>query len=81
VTRGPCIFRIYVALSVSAVFSVQRQTSGAFVTENMNQGSALAANAGYMFDVLVDVGEKIDFQSTVTGTVLKLSVVEKDDAK
>jgi hypothetical protein len=80
-TKGPCIFRIYVALSVSGIFSVQRQNQGPAVTENLNQGVALTAAAAYMFDILVDQGEKIDFQTTVSGIVLKLCVVEKDDAK
>lgn len=77
----PCLFRIYVVLGTSGIFSVQRLTSGSQVTENMNQGNALTANAAYMFDILVDQGEKIDFQSTSTGTLIKLCVVEKDDAK
>jgi hypothetical protein len=47
----------------------------------MNQGVALTAGAGYMFDVLVDQGERMDFQTSVTGVISKLSVVEKDDAK
>lgn len=80
-TNAPCIFRIYVALSVSGVFSVIRQSSSASTTENMNQGVALTANAGYMFDILVDQSERIDFQTTVAATILKFSVVEKDDAK
>lgn len=80
-TNAPCIFRIYVALGTSGIFSVQRIMSGAQVTENLNQGVALTANAAYMFDILVDQGEKIDFQTTASGTLLKLSVVEKDDAK
>jgi hypothetical protein len=80
-TNAPCIFRVYVALGTSGIFSVQRTMSGTTVTENLNQGVALTANAAYMFDILVDQGEKIDFQSTATGTLLKLSVVEKDDAK
>lgn len=80
--KSPCIFRIYVCLSVAGIFSVQRyDPSRTIAVENMNQGVALTANAGYMFDVLVDQGEGIDFQTTVGATILKLSVVEKDDAK
>ena len=81
-SNAPCIFRIYVVLGTSGVFSVQRRVSaGGFVTENLNQGVALTASAAYMFDILVDTNEYIDFQTTVTGTLLKLLVVEKDDAK
>lgn len=80
-SNPPCIFRIYVVLSVSGVFSVQRTKGGQTVTENLNQGVALTAAAGYMFDILVDNSEYIDFQSTATGLAVKMSVVEKDDAK
>jgi len=80
--KAPCIFRVYVCLSVAGIFSVQRYAPDKQISvENMNQGIALTANAGYMFDVLVDQGEGIDFQTTVAATILKLSVVEKDDAK
>jgi len=77
----PCIWRIYVVLATSGVFSVIRQVGGTLNTELMNQGVALTAGAGYMFDVLVDQGERMDFQTSVTGVISKLSVVEKDDAK
>jgi hypothetical protein len=80
-TKAPCIFRIYVCLATSGIFSVQRYNGAAAVVENLNQGVALTANAAYMFDILVDQGEKIDFQTTVTSVITKLSVVEKDDAK
>lgn len=79
-TNAPCIFRIYVVLGTGGVFSVQRTANGTTSTENLNAGAALTASAAYMFDILVDQGEKIDFQSTASGTLIKLSVVEKDDA-
>jgi hypothetical protein len=82
--KTPCLFRIYIALSVSGIFSIIRQIQGSPITtvqENMNQGVALTAAAGYMFDILVDDGERIDFQTTVAATILKMSVVEKDDVK
>jgi hypothetical protein len=80
-SNPPCIFRIYVVLSVSGILSVQRTKGGQTVAENLNQGVALTAAAAYMFDILVDNSEYIDFQSTATGLAVKMSVVEKDDAK
>jgi hypothetical protein len=77
----PCIWRIYVCLSNAGIFSVQRTAGNTIATENLNSGVALAANAAYIFDIIVDQSEKIDFQTTVTGILLKLSVLEKDDAK
>jgi hypothetical protein len=77
----PCLFRIYVVFGTSGVFSVQRTAGNATQTENLNQGVALTANAAYMFDILAETQENIDFQTTVTGTILKLLVVEKGDVK
>jgi hypothetical protein len=79
--NAPCIFRIYVVLGTAGIFSIIRTAGNASNTEKMNGAVALTAAAGYMFDVLVDQGEYIDFQTSVTGIVVKLSVVEKDDAK
>lgn len=80
--KTPCIFRIYVCLDTAGIFSIQRYDPSRTISiENMNSGTALTASAGYMFDVLVDQGEKIDFQTTVAAKILKLSVVEKDDVK
>jgi hypothetical protein len=80
--KTPCIFRIYICLDTAGIFSVQRTSPDKqVIAENMNQGVALTANAGYMFDVLVDQGEQIDFRTTVAASILKLSVIEKDDIK
>lgn len=80
--KAPCIFRVYVCLSVAGILSVQRYAPDKTIAvENMNQGVALTASAGYMFDVLVDQGEGIDFKTTVAATILKLSVVEKDNVQ
>ena len=78
-SQTPCLFRIYVVLSVAGVFSVQRTRGGTLVVEYMNGGVALAANSAYIFDILVDSSDLIDFQTTVAATILKFSVVEKDD--
>jgi hypothetical protein len=80
-TNSPCIFRIYICLTVSGVFSVIRSGTGTSTTEALNQGVALTAGAAYMFDILVEAGEKVDFQTSVTGVISKLLVIEKDDAK
>ena len=79
--HAPCIFRIYVALDTAGIFSVQRTQGSQTIAENLNQGVALTANAGYMFDILVDDGEFIDFRTTAAGIILKMSIVEKDDCK
>jgi len=77
----PCLFRIYVVFQGAGTLTLYRTTSGQAIPELLNAGGQLSANTAYLFDVLVDQGEKIDFQYSA-GTVLsKLSVVEKDDVK
>jgi len=80
-TNPPCLFRIYVVLQTSGVFSVMRTAGNATQTESLNAGSPLNANVAYMFDILVDQNEFIDFQTNATGIISKLAVYEKDDAK
>lgn len=77
--KAPCMFRINVALSGAGIFSVQRTIAGKTVAGNLNLGTALVANAEYIFDIIVEAGEEIDFQTTGACTILKMSVVEKDD--
>ncbi len=55
---------------------MRRTKAGTTVSEELNAGSALTADAAYLFDVIVDEGETINLQYSVAATVLKLSVVE-----
>lgn len=80
-TGTPTLFRIYVCLSVAGVFNVQRRNGGVTQTENLNAGNALVANAAYIFDILVDAGDTINLQTTVAATIIKCSVVEKDNVE
>ena len=80
-TSTPTLFRIYVCLSVAGVFNVQRTHGGVTVTENLNAGNALVANAAYMFDTLVDAGDTINLQTTVATTIIECSIVEKDNVE
>ena len=79
-TNTPARFRIYVAFNAAGIFSVQRRQGGVTVAEQMNAiGNAvqpLVANCGYMFEILVDAGDTINFQHSVGATVLKLIVME-----
>jgi hypothetical protein len=72
----PCIFRIYITVDTGGVLSIRRTNGGTTVAENLNGGLALSANCAYMWDIVVDQGDTINFQTTVTATVLKLSVDE-----
>jgi hypothetical protein len=77
-TTTPCILRIYICLNTAGVFSVQRTKTAVTIAEQLNSGTALNANAAYMFDILADSGETLNFQTTVAATILKFSVHEID---
>jgi len=75
-TVAPSIFRIYCCFNASGVLSIQRTKAGTTVSEQLNSGMALTANAAYMFDVPVDSEETINIRYSVNATVLKLSIFE-----
>jgi len=75
-TNSPTTFRIYACFDASGVLSVVRTKDGVTVTEQLNDGSALVANGAYMFDIIVESGETINFQYSVNATAIVLKVVE-----
>ena len=75
-TYTPCVFRIYACFAASGVLTVRRTKDGVTVSEQLNSGTALTANAAYLFDIIVDEGETINLRYSVNATCLKLSVVE-----
>lgn len=70
------LFRIYACFSAAGVLSVKRIRGGVTVTEKLNEGSNLSANAAYSFDIVVKSGETINLQYSATATALELSVSE-----
>jgi len=75
-TDTPTIFRIYACFDTAGVLTVRRTSGGTTVSEQLNSGNNLTANASYMFDIIVDSGETINLQYSVNATCLKLSIVE-----
>jgi hypothetical protein len=75
-TNSPTVFRIYATFNVSGVLSVIRTKAGNSVTEQLNSGNALNANAAYIFDIIVESGESINLQYSVNATALVLKVIE-----
>jgi hypothetical protein len=75
-TNSPTVFRIYATFNASGVLSVVRTKAGTSVTEQLNSGNALNANAAYIFDIIVESGESINLQYSVAATALVLKVVE-----
>ena len=75
-TNSPTTFRIYACFNTSGILTVRRTKSGMTVSEQLNDGSALAANGVYMFDIIVESGETINFQYSVNATATALKVLE-----
>ncbi len=75
-TNSPTTFRIYIALDTGGVLDVQRTSGGATVVEELNAGVALAADAAYMFDILVQEDDTINLQTSVGAQILYCIVIE-----
>jgi len=76
-TYTPCIFRIYCCFSVSGVLTVRRTKVAVTVSEELNSGATLNADAAYIFDIIVGgEGETINLQYSVNATCLYLAVIE-----
>lgn len=74
----PSVLRIYASFSASGILSVIRTVNGVSVTEQLNAGNALTANAAYLFDITLDYGETVNLQYSVAATALKVAVYEID---
>ncbi len=72
----PVTWRIYSCFTTSGILTVHRRMAGFTRTENLNAGVALTAGAAYMFDIIVQVGENIEFQYTVNAWIDTFKVVE-----
>ena len=76
-TNSPSYIRIYVVVTVAGVLNVMRDVGGTIVTEKLNSGAALTANAAYMFAVPWRTGDSINIQYTATGgNILIIDIIE-----
>lgn len=75
-TNSPTTFRIYACFDANGVLSVARTTDEGTVTELLNGGAKLNADAAYIFDIIVESGESINIQYSVNTTALTLKVLE-----
>jgi len=74
------VFRVYAVFTASGVLTVRRTRGGVTVSEQLNAGNALNANAAYIFDVLVKTGDAVNLQYGVAGTTIVLLVFEMPTA-
>jgi hypothetical protein len=63
-------------MNTAGVLSVRRTQGATTVSEQLNGGASLIANASYIFDVMVATGQTINFQYSAIGTVLSCIVIE-----
>lgn len=69
-------FRIYACFDAASVLTVRRTSGATTVSEQLNSGVNLTANAAYMFDIIVRSGEAINLRYGANATCFCLKVVE-----
>ena len=76
-TNSPSYLRIYACVSATGILRVARTVSAVTVTEDLNSGTALVADAAYMFTVPWRTGDSINIRySVTTGTIKRLLIDE-----
>ena len=75
-TNAPTYLKTAVALSQSGVLSAIYNYNGGSATVLLNGGSALTPNVLYQFDIPANVGDKLNYQTSVAGTIQVLRVHE-----
>ncbi len=76
-TNSPSYLRIYACVSVTGILRVARTIGGTTLTEDLNSGTALVADAAYMFTVPWRTGDSINIRySVTTGTIKRLLIEE-----
>ena len=70
-TNSPSYLQVYVCVAVGGIFRVARTVSGVTVTENLNGGTALVADAAYLFTIPWRTGDSINFRYSETGAAIK----------
>ncbi len=77
-TNSPSYLRIYACVSVTGILRVARTVGGVPITEDLNSGTALVADAAYMFTVPWRTGDSINIKYSVknTGTIKRLLIDE-----
>lgn len=75
-TNTPTTFRIYACFDTAGILTVRRTKDAATVSEQLNSGANLTANAPYMEDIIVETGETINLRYSLAATALCLKIIE-----
>lgn len=76
----PVDFRVQIIMSNSGVFSVVITNGGNSQVGSLNGGVALTAGALYIFDILINKGDTINFRYSNTGGNIQVLRVQELDA-
>lgn len=76
-TNSPSYLRIYACVATTGVLRVARTVGAVTVTEDLNRGVNLVADAGYMFTVPWRSGDSINIRYSVTGANIKRLIVDE----
>lgn len=74
--RSPTTFRIYACFDTAGLLIVRRTRGGVTVSEQLNSGANLVANAAYIFDIIVQSGDTINLRHSAGAQILYLKVEE-----
>ncbi len=74
-----CIFRVQISVTVGGILSIVYKQGSNVTSYTLNGGVALTAGSLYAFDVLINEGDLINFQTSVGATIfLKISEIKAD---
>ncbi|GAJ08109.1 unnamed protein product [marine sediment metagenome] len=76
-TNSPSYLRIYACVSVTGILRVARTQDATTVTEDLNSGTALVADAAYMFTVPWRTGDSINIKYSVTDGMIKRLLIDE----
>jgi len=74
--KHPSLFRIMVAFNIGGVFKAVIKRHGKIEIVKFNEGSSLVADCLYIFDILVQKWDEINFQYSASGILKVLRIQE-----
>jgi hypothetical protein len=76
-TSSPSWIRIYVCVSVAGILRIARTIGATTLTEDLNSGNDLVADAAYMFTVPWRTDDSINIRYSVTTGTIKRSLIDE----
>lgn len=77
-TNPPCAFKVYVTPKSAGVLTAVRTNGTTTINEVLNNGNPLTAGAEQIFTILVNSGDSINFQYSISTTFYAFFVNEVD---